>query len=119
MRRHFKNWLNHDVTILRRGDTPTEDGYGNAIDVYTPLKTIKGKFEYLSGSEDVTGREVAISSQRVIIDGEEDVLPSDRIQIILRGKTRTFEIGHVNIRYGLDGSEHHRSVFLEEIDGST
>ena len=117
MNRQFKSWLQHDVTVLRRGNTPDEDDYGNKVDVYTPLQTIKGKFEYLSGGEDVNGREVATGDQRVIVDGGSDIQPKDRIQIVLAGNTRTFEIDHVNIRYDLKGKEHHRSVFLEEIDG--
>lgn len=111
----LNTWLRHTFIIQRRNGS-TQDLRGNEVPVYVNLNAVKGKFEYLTGSEDTNNREVSIYRQRIIFDAGVSILSKDRVT--WPSENRVFEVEAVYIRYGTDGTEHHKVAYVEEIDGS-
>lgn len=108
----LKEWLYHTFTISRPGST-ANDEYGNQSLSWTAVSTTQGKLEHTSSRENVTGREVVEATLRIIFDAGVDVRATDRITF----GSRTFEVSYVLVRYDTDGTENHRSAWIEEIDG--
>lgn len=105
-------WLYHQITIYARTDG-AQDDRGNSTPSWDAGTVVLGKFEELSGSEITENRELTLGRYRVIFNAGVSITTKHRVGF----GARTFEVDHVAVRYDLDGSEHHRVAYLNEVDG--